>query len=407
VFLLATFQASTDTALAALGAVVGVLVAVSIGYGIYSGGVRMDLSKFFAGTGVFLVFVAGGLVLTVLRRAHEAGWIVIGQQPTIDLSWLAPNGSVQGALVTGVLGIPPDPRVIEVLGWCCYVVPVLLITVWPASRRPSAAQLPRIRAVAAAVFALAAVVLAVAVPTGHADVPTTTTLRAGTANGDPTAPLRARATIEGATAALSVRGTVTRFAADSRTSATHAGVAADRWRTTVAGSTAGRPATMTVDDLVDTFGRVPVGIAPSQQPGPFTARWVSRATTTLWSVDGGVLDATRVDRTVLTLSGGGLPTTRTYSFDATDWAVPGATVQRTAAAVTDASRASSQAVLWRIWLPIALAVAAVVQLLLALRDRRRAAADVGPAAPATHPTPTTPVPHPARDDARSSTHAVR
>ncbi|MFZ7086829.1 iron uptake transporter permease EfeU [Curtobacterium sp. RRHDQ10] len=402
VFLLATFQASSDTALAALGAVVGVLVAVGIGYGIYTGGVRLDLSRFFAGTGVFLVFVAGGLVLTVLRRAHEAGWIVIGQQGTVDLSWLAPNGSVQGALVTGVLGIPPDPRVIEVLGWLAYVVPVLLITVWPNSRRPSAAALPRIRIGFAAVFALAAVVLAVAVPTGHADVPTTVAVRPGAGDGGSTDPFRVRAEVDGDSATLVARGRTTTLPASAHMTTVHDGVEADRWRTSAASSTAGRPTTMSVDDLATLFGRVPVGVSPSQNPGPYAARWSSRATTTLWSVDGGVLDAQRVDRTVLTLSGGGLPTTRTYSVTATDWAVPSATAQRTAAAVADAARASREAVLWRTWLPLALGVAAVTQLVLTLRDRRRARRPV--AAPTT---PTTPEPHLARVDTRSPTHAVR
>ena len=166
VFLLATFQASSDTGLAALGAVVGIAAAVAVGYGIYTGGVRMNLAKFFTGTGVFLVFVAGGLVLTVLRRAHEAGWVVIGQQRTVDLSWLAPNGSVQGALVTGVLGIPPDPRVIEVLGWVLYVVPVLAISLWPRAWRPAPPRVPVVRGSIAAVLAVAAAVLALAVPTG-------------------------------------------------------------------------------------------------------------------------------------------------------------------------------------------------------------------------------------------------
>ncbi len=150
VFLLATFQASSDTGTAAVGAVIGIAVAVAVGYGIYTGGVRLDLGRFFTGTGVFLVFVAGGLVLTALRHAHEAGWLVIGQQRTVDLGWLAPNGSLRGALVTGVLGIPADPRVIEVLGWFLYVVPVLAVAVWPRRWRPSPARVPVVRAAVAA-----------------------------------------------------------------------------------------------------------------------------------------------------------------------------------------------------------------------------------------------------------------
>lgn len=146
VFLLATFQSSTSVAFAApAGAVIGILVAVAIGIGIYHGGVKLNLGRFFKVTGVFLIFVAAGLVMSALRAAHEAGWFNIGQGRTVDLSWLAPTGSIQAALFTGVLGIRPDPRVIEVACWALYLILMLGYYFWPtvlrlfASRRQTAA----------------------------------------------------------------------------------------------------------------------------------------------------------------------------------------------------------------------------------------------------------------------------
>jgi len=397
VFLLATFQASSDTGLAALGAVIGIAGAVVVGYGIYTGGVRLNLSKFFTGTGIFLVFVAGGLVLTVLRRAHEAGWIVIGQQRTVDLSWLAPNGSVQGALVTGVLGIPPDPRVIEVLGWVLYVVPVLAISLWPRAWRPSRERVPAVRLGIAGVLAVAAATLAIAVPTGGVDLPSTTAVTGG---GSVTA------SVDGTAASMRTSGTgqEARFAfpASTHRSVTRAGVTADRWRRTEDGSAAQRPSSLTLDDLVDLFGRVPVGISPSTNPGPFSARWAVRDTVSLWTVRGGVLDASRAERTVLTLSGGGLPSARTTTLDRTVWSVPDARVQQAATAVAAADTRSAELLLWKAWLPIALGVAAAAQALLALRDRRRR----------PEPTTTTPETDPSRgppadDPTRSPEYAVR
>src|SRR5262245_51794383 len=106
VFLLATFSAAQSAALAAAGAIVGLLLAVFIGWGIYIGGLKINLSRFFRVTGAFLVLVAAGLAVTSLRAAHEAGWLNAGQQPTVDLSWLVAPGTIQSALITGVLGIP-------------------------------------------------------------------------------------------------------------------------------------------------------------------------------------------------------------------------------------------------------------------------------------------------------------
>ena len=399
VFLLATFQASSDTGLAAVGAVVGIGAAVLVGYGIYTGGVRLDLSRFFTGTGVFLVFVAGGLVLTVLRRAHEAGWVVIGQQRTVDLSWLAPNGSVQGALVTGVLGIPADPRVIEVLGWFLYVVPVLALSLWPRSWRPAPARVPTVRMVVAAGLAVAAVALAVAVPSGRAELPRTVAV-----TGDARS---VSAEVDGSAARLRTEGTDgreerTTFPTSAHRRVTRAGATADEWVRTEDAPATGRPSTLTLDDLVGLFGRLPVGVSPSAAPGPFTARWTVRDTVTLSTVRGGVLAASRSERTVLTLRGGGLPSARTTTLDRTVWSVPDATVQRTAAAVTAADTRDAELALWATWLPVALGVAAAAQALLALRDRRRRP---DPTTPGTEPDPSRGPP--ADATTRSPEHAVR
>src|SRR6201999_4194048 len=121
VFLLATFQAASSTASAFAGAVLGILAAIGLGYAMFSGGVRINLGRFFTVTSVFLILVAAGLVLSALRTGHEAGWGTIGQGRTVDLSWVGPPRALRAALVSGVLGIPADPRVVEVLAWACYL----------------------------------------------------------------------------------------------------------------------------------------------------------------------------------------------------------------------------------------------------------------------------------------------
>src|SRR6185312_16185199 len=164
VFLLATFSAAQSAALAATGAVLGILLAVAIGWGIYAGGVRINLSRFFRVTGAFLILVAAGLAITSLRTAHEAGWLNAGQQPTVDLSWLVGRGTVQSALITGVLGIPADPRLIGVLGWFAYLIPVTLFVYWPRSRRPGPQAAARLQLAIAAGIAAVAVGLVVLYP---------------------------------------------------------------------------------------------------------------------------------------------------------------------------------------------------------------------------------------------------
>jgi high-affinity iron transporter len=132
VFLLAAFNASESALAAGLGALLGVVVAAAVGYGIYRGGVRLNLARFFRITGVVLVFVAAGLVASSLHSAHEAGWIVIGQTAVADLRWLVQPGTLLSALFTGVLGIPAEPTVIEAIGYFAYLVPMLIVVLRPA-----------------------------------------------------------------------------------------------------------------------------------------------------------------------------------------------------------------------------------------------------------------------------------
>jgi high-affinity iron transporter len=136
VFLLAVFQDTSNTTAAGGGAVLGLAAAVVIGYLLYRGGVSINLSRFFRVTGFVLALVAAGLVATAIHTAHEAGWINSFQNQALDLTWLVGPGTVRGALLTGMLGLQPQPTVGEVAGWLIYAVPVGLYVAWPDSWRP-------------------------------------------------------------------------------------------------------------------------------------------------------------------------------------------------------------------------------------------------------------------------------
>jgi high-affinity iron transporter len=135
-FLLAAFQDAADTTAAGAGAVIGLLAAVAIGIGLYRGGVRIKLSRFFRITGLVLVFVAAGLLATAVHTAHEAGWLSGLQGQAVDLSWLVRPGTVIGSLLTGMLGLQPQPTVGEALVYVLYAVPMALYVVWPDRLRP-------------------------------------------------------------------------------------------------------------------------------------------------------------------------------------------------------------------------------------------------------------------------------
>jgi high-affinity iron transporter len=136
VFMLAAFQSSTNPAATGTGAIVGVAVAVVLGYALYKGGVRINLSRFFRVTGFVLVLVAAGLLATAVHDFAEAGVVTALQRPAFDLSWLVAPGTVRASLLTGMLGLQPVPTVAEVLIWLAYAIPMAAYVLWPQRRAP-------------------------------------------------------------------------------------------------------------------------------------------------------------------------------------------------------------------------------------------------------------------------------
>jgi high-affinity iron transporter len=148
-FLLAAFQDAADTTAAGAGAVIGLFAAVAIGLGIYRGGVRINLTRFFRITGLVLVFVAAGLLATAVHTAHEAGWFNGLQGQALDLTWLVQPGTISGSLLTGMLGLQPTPTVGEAAVYVLYAVPMALYVIWPDRLRPRRAPVRRPRTAAA------------------------------------------------------------------------------------------------------------------------------------------------------------------------------------------------------------------------------------------------------------------
>lgn len=136
VFLIAVIQNSSSTGSATAGALIGIVIAVGLGWGIYRGGVHINLSRFFKITGLVLALVAAGLAMTAVHTAFEAGWLTAGQTTAADLTWLVRPGSVVSSLLTGVLGIQPKPSVSETIAWFVYAVPIVAYVAWPR-RRPA------------------------------------------------------------------------------------------------------------------------------------------------------------------------------------------------------------------------------------------------------------------------------
>jgi len=375
VFMLAAVQASRGSgALGLLGALAGILCAVGIGVAIYSGGVRLNLGRFFRISGVFLVLIAAGLVLSTLRTAHEAGWVNIGQQPVLDLSAWIPTNSIRGAIVTGVFGIPTDPRLIEVLGWLFYAIPVLVVFLWPGRLASSPAARRRLLGWSAAGLAIGAAALVVLVPAGGTDQPgavrtaavesgDTATLTLGAVDGD-SRPLTIASSAGTTTVELFPAG---RQIVD--------GVTVDVWQAKVPTAPDETANPVTLGRLASlTGGRLPVGLSANVTPGPFQAEWSANTEYNVLAAGEALISADAETTRIVTLQGGGLTTAKTVSAGSlgSDWSISEQETSAAAEAVTDAAFDRSERTLWRVWLPAVFVLAAIAMASLAIARGRTA-----------------------------------
>ncbi len=128
-FLFGSAQTSTPAATLA-GGLLGLALAVGLGYGLYRGGLRIDLRAFFGVTGVLLVFFAAGMLAHGVHEFVEAGVLPGLVVPVWDLGDVLPEKSLPGQFLKALLGYSDDPSLLEVIAYVTYLVGLL----WPYLR---------------------------------------------------------------------------------------------------------------------------------------------------------------------------------------------------------------------------------------------------------------------------------
>ena len=145
-FIWAAVRASGSTALPLAGAALGILLAICLGYLIYRGVVRIDLSRFFTYTGVFLILVAAGVLAYGVHDLQEASVLPGLQSLAFDVSAAVPPSSWHGTLLKGIFNFSPATTWLEAIVWLTYVIPVMTIFILSvyrhAARREAIAPAP-------------------------------------------------------------------------------------------------------------------------------------------------------------------------------------------------------------------------------------------------------------------------
>lgn len=118
-----------------LAAVLGIAVAVALGYLIYRGAVGINLTWFFTITGVLLILVAAGVLSYGIHDLQEID-VLPGLGDTLfDVSATVDPNAWYGALLGGMFNFTPAPTLAEAAAWVVYVVPVTSLYLRALHRR--------------------------------------------------------------------------------------------------------------------------------------------------------------------------------------------------------------------------------------------------------------------------------
>ncbi|MBG6054770.1 high-affinity iron transporter [Salinibacterium sp. CAN_S4] len=120
-FIWASVNSGSNAALGTTAAIVGILVSVVIAYLIFRGLVRINLSRFFTWTGLFLIVVAAGVLAYGVGDLQEAGVIPGNNQIAFSLATVIPPTSWYGTVLGGLFNFTPEPTWARLVVWLAYV----------------------------------------------------------------------------------------------------------------------------------------------------------------------------------------------------------------------------------------------------------------------------------------------
>ncbi|MDP2728573.1 MAG: iron uptake transporter permease EfeU [Dehalococcoidia bacterium] len=140
-FMFAAIRAS-DPIPASLGGLLGLAIAILLGYSLYTGASRMNLRHFFNITGVLLIVFAGGLLAVGVHEWQEAGLIPFGLETAWNINHFLDEKGPLGQVLKALFGYNGNPSVLEAFLHIAYLVVVLALYFKPGSKTRTTAVSP-------------------------------------------------------------------------------------------------------------------------------------------------------------------------------------------------------------------------------------------------------------------------
>ena len=119
-FLFAISETSSPLA-TAVGSVVGLTIAISLGVALYMGSRRLNLRQFFTVTGILLIVFAAGLLAHGIHEFQEAGLLPTFVEHVWNTNAVVSEDSTAGEFLKTLFGYNGDPSLLEVAAWVTYL----------------------------------------------------------------------------------------------------------------------------------------------------------------------------------------------------------------------------------------------------------------------------------------------
>jgi high-affinity iron transporter len=120
---------------ALLGAGLGIATAIGLGWSIYRGALKLNLTRFFTWTGAFLILVAAGVLSYGIHDLQEAGVLPGLNTVLFDVSGVIEPGTWYATLLKGIFNFSPRTSILEGIAWIGYAVPTMVIFLTKVNRR--------------------------------------------------------------------------------------------------------------------------------------------------------------------------------------------------------------------------------------------------------------------------------
>ncbi len=120
-FLFAATRVAESPLLFAAGGLLGLVIAIGIGYSIYRGTSRLNLRAFFNVTSMVLIVFAAGLLAHGIHEFHEAGIIPPLVEHVWDINHILPEKETFGRFLTAITGYNANPSLVEVIAYPVYL----------------------------------------------------------------------------------------------------------------------------------------------------------------------------------------------------------------------------------------------------------------------------------------------